>query len=150
MYNRGLHSLVRAHLTSTACMCHNPMQLPPPTGDTTTGARQNQNSKSLRKILRENVFTVLLSACKDSFARATKPIPSRLCLNARPGENTLLAVHYLNLTSIYTLPFAAVIKDVHWNNVAWPLLFFLHAVKDRTMPRCPEEHGQLWLQCSRT
>lgn len=46
---RALHSLAEAHLTSTACMCHNPMQLPLPTGDTTTGAQGNQNSKSWRK-----------------------------------------------------------------------------------------------------
>lgn len=40
-------SLGRALLTSTACMCHNPLQLPPLAGDTTTGARAEP--KSLKK-----------------------------------------------------------------------------------------------------
>lgn len=40
-------SLGRASLTSTACMCHNPLQLPPLAGDTTTGARAEP--KSLKK-----------------------------------------------------------------------------------------------------
>lgn len=62
MCDRGSHSWVRAHLTSTACMCHNPVQLPLPTGDTTTGAWQNQNRKSWGKIF----LSVLLSVCKWS------------------------------------------------------------------------------------
>lgn len=38
-----------ASLTSTACMCHNPLQLPPLAGDTTAGARAEP--KSFRKFL---------------------------------------------------------------------------------------------------
>lgn len=116
MYDRASHSWVQAHLTSTACMCHNPMQLPLPTGDTATGAWQNQNRKSLREILRgeKKVLTVLLSLYKDSFGMVTKAILSGVFLECQVGQGktffffSFFARSALLKTSIHTLSFAAV------------------------------------------
>lgn len=160
MYDRASHSWVQAHLTSTACMCHNPMQLPLPTGDTATGAWQNQNRKSLREILRgEKKSSLSCWACiKILLEWSPRPF-FQGGFSWMPGQGKtffffffLLAVHYLKrrYTHCHLLPSCCSSKRHAPKHGGVANVVFLYAVRDWAMPHCPGEHDQLWLQSGKT